>query len=57
MKKKKVTKIGAISSSQLFQAEKPRYNAFQCGTGAQGDTKYNRRKAKKNTRREIAMYV
>lgn len=57
MKKKKVTKIGAISSSQLFQVEKPRYNAFQCGIGAQGDTKYNRRKVKKNTRREIAMYV
>lgn len=52
----KKRKVATISNSQLFQVEKPRFNAYQCGSGSHGDTKYNRTKAKRSARKEIAMY-
>lgn len=42
-----------ITSDQLFNAEKPKWNGFGCGHGVHGDTKYNRRKNKKAVRNMI----
>lgn len=55
MSKKKKTKIDVttITSAERFQQEKPRYNAYQCGTGAWRDKRRpNRRQGKMDVRRE-----
>ena len=55
MSRKKKTKINVatITSAELFQQEKPRYNAYQCGTGAWQDKRRpNRRQGKADVRRE-----
>lgn len=41
-KKKKIDKI-VIPKEKIYEAKKPRYNAFQGGYGIQGETKYNRK--------------
>lgn len=41
-KKKKIDKI-IIPKEKIYEAKKPRYNAFQGGYGAQGEIKYNRK--------------
>ena len=46
-------KITTISSMQVFRSEKPRFNAFQSGTGLHGDRKYKRNKLKYLTRKEM----
>ena len=35
------------SVEEATLAKKPHYNGFACGSGPQGDTKYNRSKAKR----------
>lgn len=45
-KKKKTQKVGVITSEQLFDMQKPKFNAFACGHGAHGSKGYNRRKVK-----------
>ena len=52
-RKKMKKKITTISKTQVFQREKPRFNAFQNGTGMHGDRKYNRNKLKYLTRKEM----
>lgn len=42
-----------ITSSQIFDAQKPKYNGFAGGYGAHGDSKYNRNKEKREFRREL----
>lgn len=49
-------KITTISSMQVFRSEKPRFNAFQSGTGLHGDKKYNRSKSKRFAQKEIREY-
>lgn len=57
-KKKKQLKIKKTSSDlQLAKAAQPRQALNFGGYGVHGDTKYNRRKAKKEARREIARYL
>ena len=34
--------IGKITSQQLFDMKKPKYDAYSIGTGIHGDKKYNR---------------
>ena len=46
-------KITTISKTQVFAKRKPRFNAFQNGTGMHGDRKYNRNKLKYLTRKEM----
>ena len=54
-RKRHVPKTGplVISSEQVWQAQKPRYNGFACGHGPQGDAKYNRAKSKRAWRKEL----
>lgn len=50
-KTKKVPKTGAIwklSKEEATLAQKPHYNAYVCGNGIHGDTKYNRTKQKRS---------
>lgn len=57
MKKQKRIKLTTKSSDlQLAKAAAPRQGRFS-GYGVHGDTKYNRRKAKREARREIARYL
>lgn len=35
-----------ITSEQMFDFQKPKFNGHSCGTGIHGDTKYNRNKDK-----------
>ena len=51
-KKSKTEKIGVITSQQIFDAQKPKWNGWSCGDGAHGDRKYNRRKAEREFRRD-----
>lgn len=51
-RKKRKMKALKITSEQIFNAEKPRWNGYGCGHGVHGDTKYNRRKEKQKFRRE-----
>lgn len=51
-KKKKIDKI-IIPKEKVYEAKKPRYNAFAGGYGTHGDTKYNRKqKYKRDYRNE-----
>ena len=55
-KTKKVPKTGAVwmlSKEEATLANKPRYNAYVCGHGAHGNTKYNRAKQKRSWRKEL----
>lgn len=45
--------IGTISAQEQFAWTKPKHNGFSIGTGIHGDTKYNRRKFKKETKEFI----
>lgn len=51
-KKKKTQKVGVITSEQLFDMQKPKFNAFVCGHGAHGSKGYDRRKVKRQFVRE-----
>lgn len=51
-KKKKTQKVGVITSEQLFDMQKPKFNAFACGHGAHGSKGYDRRKVKRQFARE-----
>lgn len=53
MKKKKTMNV--ITSQQLFDAAKTKWNGFGCGHGVHGDTKYNRRKFKREATRRMEM--
>ncbi len=48
--------VGTITAKQQFDAQKPRYNAWACGHGVIGDTKYNRRKANRNFKNDLNNY-
>ena len=55
-KTKKVPKTGAIwklSKEEATLAQKPHYNAYVCGSGIHGDTKYNRTKQKRSWKKEL----
>lgn len=55
-KTKKVPKTGAIwklSKEEATLAQKPHYNAYICGNGIHGDTKYNRTKQKRSWKKEL----
>lgn len=41
-----------IIGSERWQAQKPRYNAHQTGTGAHGDRKYSRKQKHKGGHEE-----
>lgn len=46
--------IGTISAMDIYKMQKPRsYEVITCRGGVHGDTKYNRRKTKAETRRII----
>ena len=42
-----------LSAEEATLAKKPYYNAYLCKTGAHGDCKYNRQKAKRDWKREM----
>ena len=48
-RRKKVPKSGpiVIDAMTIWQAQKPHYNAYLCGHGIHGDTKYNRKQKHK----------
>lgn len=55
-RKRKPAKTGAVwhlSAEEATLAQKPRYNAHICKTGAHGDAKYNRCKAKRDWNRQL----
>ena len=52
MSKKKNQKVLIISSMEIWEMRKPRYDGFACGHGAHGNKGYNRRKVKEQFRRE-----
>lgn len=52
-KRNKTTHVATITPETLFQARKPRYNAWQGRGGVHGDTKYNRDKDLRAARRDI----
>jgi len=52
MSKHKNQKVLIISSMEIWEMRKPRYDGFMCGHGAHGNKGYNRRKAKEQFRRE-----
>lgn len=52
MSKKSKNKRYVITSEQLFDAAKPKFNGFGCGYGAHGKAKYDRNKEKARARRE-----
>lgn len=49
MSKKKAKR--KITSEEMFDFHKPKYNAWMQGYGAHGDLKYNRAKAKRDAKR------
>lgn len=55
MKRKKL-RIQSSSALQIARATAPRQGRFS-GYDVHGDTKYNRRKQKRDTKREIARYL
>lgn len=55
-KKQKKLRVDSSSALQLAKAAAPRQARFS-GYGVHGDTKYNRRKTKRDTWREIARYL
>ena len=55
-KTKKVPKTGAVwklSKEEATLAQKPHCNAYMCGNGVHGDTKYNRTKQKRSWKKEL----
>lgn len=42
-----------MSAEEVALSKKPKYNGFAIGTGTHGDTKYNRNKAKQESKRII----
>lgn len=55
-KKRKVAKTGAVwkqTAEEATLAKMPRYNAFACGHGPHGSTKYDRAKSKRDWKRQI----
>lgn len=46
--------VGTIDAATVTRAHMPRYNGYQCRGGVHGDTSYNRRSNKLETRRIIA---
>lgn len=55
-KRSRMPKDGAVwrqSGEEATLARKPYYNAFACGHGAHGDTKYNRAKEKRTWKRDL----
>lgn len=52
MSRKKRNKRYVISSQQIFDAAKPKYNGFGGGYGAHGDKKYNRTREKRAWRKD-----
>lgn len=55
-KRSRMPKDGAVwrqSAEEATLARKPYYNAFACGHGAHGDTKYNRAKEKRTWKRDL----
>ena len=46
MTKKKNKKVLVISSMEIWEMRKPKYDAYVCGHGAHGSKGYNRRKIK-----------
>lgn len=52
MTKKKNKKVLVISSMEIWEMHKPKYDAYVCGHGAHGSKGYNRRKVKEQFRRE-----
>lgn len=55
MNKKNKKKKFTITSEQLFDAAKTKWNGFGIGHGVHGDTKYNRRKEKREMTRRMDM--
>lgn len=52
---KKNKKKFTITSEQLFDAAKTKWNGFGVGHGVHGDTKYNRKKEKREMTRRMDM--
>ena len=52
MTKKKNKKVLVISSMEIWEMRKPKYDAYVCGHGAHGSKGYNRRKVKEQFRCE-----
>lgn len=50
---KKKNKKYIITSEQMFDFQKPKYNGFICRGGAHGDKKYNRRKEKDRWKKDL----
>jgi hypothetical protein len=46
-KEEKMSKKYTITSEQLFDMKKPRYNGWGCGYGVHGKTKYSRKQKHK----------
>lgn len=55
-KSKKPIHVMTVTAEMQFQTNKPRYNAYACGHGVHGDTSYNRRRTKRETRALLAEY-
>lgn len=49
-------RIIVMTALEATRAKRPKYNGFICRGGVHGDTKYNRRKFKAETRHIIAEY-
>lgn len=52
MAKKKNKKVLVISSMEIWEMRKPKYDAYVCGHGVHGSKGYNRRKVKEQFKRE-----
>ena len=55
-KKAAVVKTGPVwrqSAEEATLSRMPKYNAYACGAGVQGDTKYNRARQKRQWRNEL----
>ena len=55
-KKREISRSGAVwhlSAEEATLAKKPYINAHVCKTGAHGDAKYNRCKAKRNWQKQM----
>lgn len=50
---KRKFKIASLSSVEIFQQKKQRFNGFQSGTGIHGDVKCNRNKEKRQVLKNI----
>lgn len=50
---KKKNKAYKITSNELFDFKKPKYNGFAIGYGAHGKSKYDRNQQKREFRRDL----